>query len=99
MNPGIRCLVRSGEEPALLADDVVNELRSRERGGFITLPPPLPPGSPFRPGDRVRVKTGPMSGLSGLVSTMKAHERVSILLEMLGSMRPIEMAAVDVALI
>lgn len=98
--PGVVRLVLSGEQPARVPDRIIEELRSREdRDGLITLPKPrLNSGAQFQPGDKVRVINGPLTGLSGLVSTMQPHERVAILLKLLGSIRPVELAEADVEL-
>jgi transcription antitermination factor NusG len=73
----------NGEHPARVADAVINEIRSRERGGLVELPkPPKPAG--FRPGERVRVTHGPLSGCLGLCQGMRAGERVEVLLALLG---------------
>jgi transcription antitermination factor NusG len=95
-SPGIYGLVMSGDMPAVLADAVIEELRSREdRNGLIRLPKrkSLNGGSLFAPGDQVRVKAGPMSGLSGLVQGLRPHQRIEILLTMLGALQRVELAA------
>jgi transcription antitermination factor NusG len=99
-SPGIFGLIMSGDAPALLADAVIEELRSREgRDGLIRLPKrkSLNGGSLFAPGDQVRVASGPMSGLSGLVQGMKPHARIEVLLTMLGGLQRVEMPAANVA--
>ena len=87
----------AGEEPAVLGDQIVDELKAREnRHGFIVLPKAsrLNGGGPqFERGDQVRIKSGPMSGLSGLVEGMRPRERVEVLLELLGGLQRVEIAA------
>jgi transcriptional antiterminator RfaH len=95
-SPGVVRLVLSGDTPALLSDAVVAELRAREHNGLIVLPAPAPTSPSFQPGDRVRITTGPLTGFSGLVAGMRPHQRVEVLLQLLGR---VEMPAVDVALI
>lgn len=99
--PGVTKLLMNGDEPAKVPDRIIAELRSRERDGLIVLPPPprFRPGACFRPGDQVRIKDGVLTGCFGLVDGMRSHKRISVLLEMLGGARPIEMPAADVALI
>ena len=94
--PGVWKLIMSGEEPARVPDAVISESLSRERDGLIVLPPPPASAPQFRPGDKVRVKTGPLVGFPGLISTMKARQRVEVLLQMLGSLQRVELAAADV---
>ena len=86
----------SGIEPAHVPDAVLDGLRARERNGLVILPRPPSSAPQFRPGDRVKLTGGPLIGLSGLVEGMRAHERVAVLLELLGSTRAVEMAAADV---
>ena len=69
-------LVRFGERAPLLADEIVGVLRrlaaqTRE------------PTHPLRPGARVRVVAGPLTGLQALV-TASAARRVEIFLSLLG---------------
>ena len=52
--PGTLGLVMNGGGPAHVPDNVIAELRSRERNGLITLPKPRG----LRVGDRVRVLVG-----------------------------------------
>ena len=79
-----------------MADHIIDELKSRERDGLIVLPPPPRPSAKFQPGDKVKVKNGPMSGFPALVSGMRPHQRVEILLQMLGGLQRVELAAADV---
>ena len=94
--PGVTRLIQNGgEEPARVPDRIIDELRSRERCGLVELPPP-PPSPRFRPGDKVCVTTGPLTGFPGLVSTMRPRQRVEVLLQMLGGLQRVELAAVAV---
>jgi transcriptional antiterminator RfaH len=77
--PGVSALVMDGERPAAVPQYVIDEIRGRERNGFITLP-----RRGVAPGDRVRVTAGPLRGLEGLCAEMRPHERVAILLSTLG---------------
>jgi transcription antitermination factor NusG len=89
----------AGDAPAVLADAIIDELKGREgKDGLIRLPKrkSLNGGSLFAPGDTVRVKAGPMSGLSGLVQGLKPHQRIEVLLTMLGSLQRVELAAASV---
>jgi transcription antitermination factor NusG len=73
-------LVLDGASPAVVPDAVIVALKARERDGLIELP--IPPR--FRPGERVRVRHGAFLDRVGLVAGMKPHERVEVLLSLLG---------------
>jgi transcriptional antiterminator RfaH len=89
---GVAAVIMSGSEPARLSDLVVDEIRGRERGGAVE----LPRREKFKPGDRVRVLAGPLQGQLGLYAGMRAHERVMILLALLGGQQRVELARQDI---
>jgi transcription antitermination factor NusG len=68
-------------------DGVIAEIRSRERGGLIELPPRL------KRGDRVRVLHGPLAGHVGLYAGMRPRERIEVLLAILGGAQRVTLAA------
>jgi transcriptional antiterminator RfaH len=80
--PGVTRLVMDGLTPARVPDRVIEELRGKERNGVIELPKPPPR---LRPGGRVKVVQGPFRGHLGLCVGMTPHERVTVLLSLLGS--------------
>ena len=56
-------------------------------------------GSVIKPSrDRLRVRSGPFTGLNGLYAGMAPHERVLVFLTMLGSERTVAFAKDDVAI-
>jgi transcriptional antiterminator RfaH len=73
-SPGVRRLVMDGLVPARVPDDVINEIRSRERGGLVELPKLR-----LEPGARVRVLLGPLRDQIGLLAALRPHERVLVL--------------------
>ncbi len=78
--PGVCGLIKSGgEQPTRVPDAVIEDIRKRERNGFVMLP-----RRELAPGDRVRVTHGPLRGLAGLYDGMRGRERVAILLGVLG---------------
>jgi len=85
---GVRRLVMDGELPAKVPDAVIAEIRSRERNGLVELPKPRG----LAPGTRVRVISGPLSAQIGLLAALRPHERVLVLLQMLGGQQRIELA-------
>ena len=93
-----RGLLMNGNGPARVADHIIDELKSRERDGLVELPAALRPRplARFKVGDQVKITDGPMRGFKGLIAGLKPHERVAVLLELLGSTRPIELAGADI---
>ena len=78
---GVIRLVSNGDDPAMLPEGVVSALKAREDDkGFITMN-----NKPaFAPGDKVRVLAGAFMDSAALFNGMADHDRVSILLDMLG---------------
>jgi transcription antitermination factor NusG len=74
--------------PARVPDAVIGEIRSRERGGYVEL---LKPRG-LAPGTRVRVISGPLCDQIGLLAVLRAHERVLVLLNLLGGQQRVELA-------
>jgi transcriptional antiterminator RfaH len=78
---GVSRLVCNGDDPAAVPDGVVRALRARENDkGFVQMD--LRPA--FAPGDKVRILAGAFMDNAGLFSGLADHDRVSILLDMLG---------------
>lgn len=78
---GVSRLVCNGEEAAVVPDGVLGALKAREdERGFVTLG--SRPG--FAPGDKVRVLAGAFMNSAGLFDGMGDHDRVAILLDLLG---------------
>jgi transcriptional antiterminator RfaH len=88
-SPGIATLVMNGGGPARVPDHIIDEIRSRERGGLIELP--KPPG--LRRGDKVRIISGPFEDHLALYDGMAAHDRVAVLLRVLGAQQRTELPA------
>ena len=85
---GILGLIMDGIRPAKVADSVIEEIRSRERGGLVE----LPRRDGLKAGDQVRILTGAFAGHSGLYAGMRPHERVLVLLAVLGGQQRVELA-------
>ncbi|OPY97889.1 transcriptional regulator [Bradyrhizobium sacchari] len=78
---GVSHLVCNGEEPAVVPSGVVGALKAREDDrGFIRME--RIPG--FAPGDKVRVLAGAFIDSAGLFDGIGDHDRVAILLDLLG---------------
>ena len=78
---GVTRLVRHGDRPAAIPVSVLETLRRREDvNGFVQ----LDCRPRFLPGDKVCVVGGAFQDCCGLYEGMSGHERVAILLELLG---------------
>jgi hypothetical protein len=78
---GVCALIKGANgEPARVPDTVIDELRGRERDGYVELP-----AAPcLRPGDPVKVVGGHLAGLAGLYAGMRGPDRAAVLLAALG---------------
>ena len=87
-SPGVIRLIMDGVLPARVPDVVINEIKSRERNGFVVLPRPRG----LVPGMRVRVIGGPLQNQIGSLGALRPHERVLVLLQLLGGQQRVELA-------
>jgi transcriptional antiterminator RfaH len=85
---GIVRLLANGETPMVVPDALITEIKSRERGGLVE----LPRRDGLRPGEQVRILAGPLMGHVGLYAGMRPHERVLVLLALLGGQQRVELA-------
>jgi transcriptional antiterminator RfaH len=92
--PGVVRLVMDGMQPAKVSDDVIREIRDRERNGVVELPRRV-----LKHGDRVRILAGPFRGHLAIYAGMAAHERVALLLEMLGRHQRVTLSQLDVGVL
>jgi transcriptional antiterminator RfaH len=77
---GIADLIRNGDTPSTISNDIIEDLRLRESEGAVELPDaPL-----YAENDPVRIIEGPFQGFKGLVSGYSGNERVKVLLELMG---------------
>jgi transcriptional antiterminator RfaH len=93
MVAGVIRLLMDGQQPAHVADAVIDGIREREVGGVVRLPKP----PRLKPGDRVHVLRGPFEGHFGLYKGMAPHDRCFVLRSLLGGQTRTEMAGADVA--
>lgn len=78
---GVSHLITNGDEPAAVPQGVVGALIGREDDkGFIR----MDQRPAFAPGDKVRILAGAFMDNAGLFGGVADHDRVSILLDMLG---------------
>src|SRR5262245_47723052 len=86
--PGVLRLVLDGDRPAHVPDRVIDEIKAKERNGYVVLPK-----RQMRRGTRMRVTTGFFRGQIGLFDGMTAGERVALLLGFLGAQRRVTLPA------
>jgi transcriptional antiterminator RfaH len=78
---GVSHLVSWCDKPASVEDGIVDALKAREdEGGFVK----LARRPAFSPGDKVRIVEGAFIDSLALVEDVSDHERVAILLDLLG---------------
>ena len=84
---GVLGLIMDGIGPARVPDKVIAEIRSRERGGLVE----LPKRETFCAGETVRITQGVFAGHLGLYAGQRPHERVLVLLALLGGQQRVEL--------
>jgi transcriptional antiterminator RfaH len=89
--PGVVRLVMDGLQPAKVPEAVIEEIRGRERNGAVELPKRR-----LQYGDRVKILAGPFRGHLAIYAGMSAHERVAVLLQILGGQQRATLAQRDV---
>jgi transcriptional antiterminator RfaH len=83
---GVTKVVGFGGQPAVVEDDIIEELRAFARDNEVVEIAPQ-----VVPGDEVTVLDGPFKGLRAVVTRiMPAKERVAVLLDLLGTQREVE---------
>lgn len=79
--PGVSHMVRFGDEPVPVANEIIAELRSREGDdGFIR----LNDAASFKQGERLRIRKGALCDQVGLFERASDDKRVFLLLDLLG---------------
>jgi transcriptional antiterminator RfaH len=77
---GVVSLVRFGQTPAKVPRELVRLLRSREDIEGIQ----VVPLDEYRPGSRIRITDGSLSGYEGLYLARSGRDRVTVLLDIMG---------------
>ena len=78
---GVNRLICNGDVPTPVPQPVIDAIRRREDGnGFVQ----LIRRPQFAPGDKIRVIEGALYGCCGLYEGMSSHERIAVLLDLLG---------------
>jgi transcription elongation factor/antiterminator RfaH len=83
--PGIRRIVGTGDQPAIVPDEIIALVRRRLEGTDEVDPEGL------QQGDRVRITSGPLRDLEAVFDQpLSAADRVRILLDVMGRMTPVD---------
>jgi transcription antitermination factor NusG len=91
--PGVLSIVSSGRELLSVPDPYVTSLRD----GLLSHR--IAPHPNVETGDRVRITTGPMFGMEGVLDRQKNDLRVVLRLEMIGRSVAVELSTADIELI
>ena len=75
---GVRAVVRTGEEPSFIDDDLIAGLKMREVDGAVVRPP-----SPYRVGQEVRITGGPFDGFITTILELGEKDRLLVLLDVM----------------
>ena len=89
--PGLLQIVGSAGRPAIVPPDQLDSVRQMVESPFRVEPHPF-----LSSGDRVRVMSGPLFGLEGILSRTKSATRLVISMEMLGQSAAVEIDAAQV---
>ncbi|MFB3814510.1 MAG: transcription termination/antitermination protein NusG [Terriglobales bacterium] len=87
--PGVASIVTFHGEPAIISDDEVTALRTAIR---VRRSQPHPY---IRRGSRVRIRSGPLQGLEGIVVREKAQTSMIVSVDFIGRSVAIELDALD----
>jgi transcriptional antiterminator RfaH len=90
---GVRHLLMAGDRPALLADQVITDIRRRERNGLVK----LPPAPTYRKGARVHIIRGPFENRFAIYVGMSGPQRERVLIQLLGQYVSIDLPARNLA--
>jgi len=85
---GITRLVSFGKEPAMVPLDIVSQLMLRCDTAGKLLPPKL-----LKPGDQVRMTSGPFADFVATIETIAPDRRVWVLMEIMGGQTRVAVTA------
>jgi transcription antitermination factor NusG len=91
--PGVVRLLMTGDRPSCLVEDIVNNIRKQEKGGFVK-----PPSTAkiLEKGQNIRVTSGSFLGHIGIYDGMNSKDRVRVLLDLLGRKVSVEIGQKDI---
>jgi transcription antitermination factor NusG len=88
----LRLLGPDGAPPARVDASVIAEIRQREKNGFVVLEKKTPK---IQKGQQVRIVGGRLDGKLALFENQSKHERIHVLMEMLGGFAVVELGEHD----
>jgi transcription antitermination factor NusG len=88
----VAALIMDGEHPARVHEQAIAGIRAREVRGAVE----LPNSSRLKSGDHVKILGGPFRGHLALCAGMKSHQRVDVLLALLGGQQRAILPRADV---
>ena len=86
--PHVLRLLMAGDQPARLPEEIIMQIRNREKDGFVKLPKR---NNLLKKGQNVRITNGSFAGHIGLYDGMGSKERARVLLELLGRKVSVEL--------
>jgi transcriptional antiterminator RfaH len=87
--PGVVRILKNGDGPARLSEELIAEIRAREQNGVVVLAQPRG----IQPGDQVRITAGSLLDKVGLFAGLSGKQRAIVLLAMLGRQARVEVPA------
>ena len=87
----LRLLGPDGCRPACVHESVIGEIRQREKNGFVM----LEQSQKIKKGQQVRIVGGRLDGKLALFENQTKHERIHVLMEMLGGFAVVELGEHD----
>jgi transcription antitermination factor NusG len=83
--PGVHAILTTGKAPAVIPSEEIAAIRRA-----VESPMRIEPHRFLKSGDAVRIKSGPLAGLEGIVSREKGVFRVVLSIELLGRSAAVE---------
>jgi transcription antitermination factor NusG len=91
---GVARFVGFGQKPATISDNEIAQLEAAVASGIDLSPHPF-----LAVGDRVRIKCGPLTGLTGILTRDKQRLRVVLSVELISRSISVELSSTDVELV
>lgn len=89
---GVASLITANEQPLRVPDGVIESIRAAEQEGAFDY---MHAVSKLKPGDTVRIATGPFADLIGQLQSHVSKDRVRVLLNILGRQSATELSLAE----